>query len=436
MQTRLVMAMALAIGAFTPGFAQDDLQERVERLEETVGQQADLIEQLQGSKGGLPDNGLWGLWRNGFRLDSPDGKFQLKVGGRVQNDWAVFKSNRRLNAAAGRAEDGTEFRRARIRLQAKIHKRFIAKFQYDLEDGVADFKDVYVGVTDLPFVGTFTVGHQREPFGLENQTSSLHLTFMERSLPAVFTPGRNTGMRVSNYCESERFTYSYGVFRESNSFGEDQSNGDYNVAGRITGLPMYDADSGNLVHVGVSYSYRNGDGNAWRYRSRPEVHLANNVVDTGGFLTNGVHTYGAEAACVFGPLSVQGEYYHADAEDPRTTAGASAGNGVFHGHYISASYFLTGESRPYKTKTGTFDRVKPKKNLFEEDGCGAWAIAFRYSTLDLSSGPIMGGKVTDLSAGVNWYMNPNARVTLNYVNTDLERGARGDMLAWRFQLDF
>jgi phosphate-selective porin OprO/OprP len=86
---------------------------------------------------------------------------------------------------------------------------------------------------------------------------------------------------------------------------------------------------------------------------------------------------------------------------------------------MMTSYFMTGEHRPYKSATGVFGRPIPKHNL-GRGGSGAWEVAFRVSHVDLHdaaaiNGPSAGGKELNLTFGVNWYPNPNTRVTLNYV---------------------
>ena len=141
--------------------------------------------------------------------------------------------------------------------------------------------------------------------------------------------------------------------------------------------------------------------------------------------------FGSEAAVVYGPLSIQTEYMVMSVdrrgfEDP-----------VFSGGYIYASYFLTGEYRPYKMTDGEFDRVKPRKNFsIEGKGLGAWEVAFRYSTMDLNDKSVNGGFLRDFTWGLNWYLNPNTRVMLNYIYADEQPIGEADIIQARFQFDF
>jgi phosphate-selective porin OprO/OprP len=115
------------------------------------------------------------------------------------------------------------------------------------------------------------------------------------------------------------------------------------------------------------------------------------------------------------------------------------GRRAFSGYYAQASYFLTGESRPYKNFTGVFDRVKPKENFAWGKGLGAWELTLRYSFVDLNDGGIRGGEETNYTAGVNWYLNPNVRLMLNYTLADIVHDLYEgdiDMLQARFQVDF
>jgi phosphate-selective porin OprO/OprP len=118
---------------------------------------------------------------------------------------------------------------------------------------------------------------------------------------------------------------------------------------------------------------------------------------------------GAEIAWVNGPFSVQGEFLHSWV---RENNGHVPG---FDGLYATASWFLTGESRPYNRSEGAFGRVIPKRNFdFGRGGWGAWEIAGRYSYTDLDSGDIHGGRLSMLMGEVNWYLHSHLKWRFNY----------------------
>lgn len=369
-------------------------------------------------------------WKNGIRFQTEDKAFSFKLGGRIMNDWAFMSEDDEVKAAVGELQDATtEFRRARLYISGTIYDKIIFKAQYDFAGGDADFKDVYLGLKKLPAVGTLKVGHFKEPFGLEELTSSKYITFMERSLPIVFTPSRNTGIGVNNTALNKRLTWSAGAFLDTNDYGDEAgAENSEAVTARITGLPWYRGKDG-LLHLGLSYSYRDAKDDAVRFRERPEAHLAPRFVDTGDINADSENRFGIEAALVHGPLSIQGEYMGTQVD------ALSGPDPEFSGYYGYVSYFLTGEHRAYKNSTGAFDRVKPKTN-FGKGGTGAWEVALRYSQLDLNDAPITGGELKDITLGVNWYLNPNVRAMLNYVGADLDTVGDADILQLRFQIDF
>jgi phosphate-selective porin OprO/OprP len=101
--------------------------------------------------------------------------------------------------------------------------------------------------------------------------------------------------------------------------------------------------------------------------------------------------------------------------------GSGLQNSTLNGAYVQASWFATGEYRAYKTKSGTFGRVSPKAPFDPSKGdWGAVEIAARYSFLDLNNNTIRGGEEQNFTAGVNWYLYSNLRLTLNYVYADVK----------------
>lgn len=379
------------------------------------------------------------FWKEGLRFETPNKDFTLKIGGRIYNDWGWMKQDsdvknhtKRDATQIGDMLDGTEFRSARMYMSGSIYDNIDYKVQYDFAATTNyEFKDVYIGIRDLP-VGYLKIGRFKEPFGLEELTSSRFITFMERSSLYAFVPDRNTGFMLSSTALNNRATWAAGVFRDSAKYahGKEQSEGGYNLTGRVTALPLYEDEGARLLHVGAAYSLRNPKDTV-QYRSAPEAHLAPYFVDTAALTANKAGLLGLECAWVDGPFSLQGEYMYANVDGKD---GASSPN--FDGFYIQGSYFLTGEHRKYKTSSGTFDRVKPKENFDSKGGVGAWEIATRYSQIDLNDGSITGGRLKDTTVGLNWYLNPNMRIMWDYVRSDLNGVGNANLFLMRFQVDF
>jgi phosphate-selective porin OprO/OprP len=391
-------------------------------------------------------------WSNGFKLERNDGAFKLKFGGRIQSDWAMIRLTERLEDAIGGEGHGTEFRRARLFFEGEVYERLIFKAQYDFANtgaGETDLKDAFIGLKDLGPLGTVMVGHFKEPFSLEQQTSSKHITFMERGLPNVFVPGRNAGFMAKNAVFDKRVLWQVATFLSANdsSFGFD-NDGMWNVTARLVAVPLYEDDGEKVVHVGFSYShqFRGGSNDMLLYRQRPESHLAPYLANTGLTIpTNDIDLINPEFAVVWGSASFQAEYTHAFV---RGDGGAS--DSAFWGAYAQLSYFLTGERRNYRLAGGmtggAFSRVKPNANFNPAHGdWGAFELAVRYSHLDLNDELVRGGKMWDITAGINWYLYPNARISLNYVHSELDDrdhsldpdlDGKADIVQARFQIDF
>ena len=453
-----IVALCLAFLLASTAVAQDpqpkspgkSIEERVSALETQVG---GIEEQVEGEP-----NDLRVYWKEGLRFETKDRAFRFKIGGRMHLDYIStledddprFSSNPDDTTPADEPNDRVRFRRARLYLSGTIYEIVRFKFQYDFAGGDADFKDVYMEVVKIPVLGAARVGQFKEPFSLEEQTSSNYITFMERSLMNVFSPARSTGIMAYDNCADKMVFWAAGLFRDSDDQGDNDNDGDgsqWCVTGRVVLAPIYEDKGNTVVHVGVAYSHRNPNEDELRYRQRPEMYTKSRFVDTWGFngaandptdpayapglvMAEGVDLYQAEAAVVFGSFSAQAEYTHAQVDYDLIR------NQSFKGWYAEASFFLTGEKRNYEHGKGKFGRTQIIKNLGDEDGFGAIQVAARISGLDLNNGPIRGGDIHNFTAGVNWHLNPNTRVMLNYVHSDRDKMGPWQFIGARFQLDF
>jgi phosphate-selective porin OprO/OprP len=443
-------SMAFADDA-APTPREKQLEQRVEELEKKLdefsrklaeggtSQAGDEIEQRVTELERLArknENGMFAQWKNSTWLSTADGATKIRFGGRIQNDWNWFYGQTDVSENTGEEiEDGTFFRRARLQTGGTLYGNVDFMGEFDFAGGTTKFRDVTISVASG--FGRISVGHMKEPFGLEQVTSDLYTNMMERhTSDSAFAPSYNTGLQLSDTCAKERVAWAVGVFRDANDAGDDIANdrsGEVNYTGRITGRPLMNSEGDQWLHVGAGASYRTPSDDGYRFASRPELFLAPLLVDTGVLATDQVILLEGEAAAALGSLHAQAEYYAADVNG---TGGA--GDSQFNGWAVQAGYLLTGEVRPYQTSNGTWGRIVPKKNLATDGkgGAGAWEVVGRYDYVNLNDGPVDGGHMRTLSFGINWYLNPSTKVMLDWVHASAEPAGSLNGVEMRFQVDF
>ena len=322
---------------------------------------------------------------------------------------------------------GTEIRRARLFVKGDLHEDWSYKLQYEFTDsGSNGIQDAYLDYRPL----NLRIGHAKEPFSLQNMTSSKYTTFIERGLPYLFAEGRNIGIQTSH--SGDNWMIAGGLFgdgRDGSSDGENHEG--WGASLRAIALPL--KDNLNTLHLGMSLSYRDvGGDHLLRFRERPEAHITDTrIVDTGEFDADKLLRSVAEMAYIRGRFHLQGEYYHTQVE--RRLSGMEDLN--FSGYYLETGLFLTADSVNYRTADASLGRITPSGSK------GAWQLAARFSALDLNDEEISGGEAHSLTLGVNWFATPNIRFSANYINVlEMDGGPTdGDepqLLQFRTQVEF
>jgi len=440
------------------------LEARIKQLEgrnSQLEQQAELNEERIQSVETRSAKAAQFTW--GPTISEPTGQFTFKPRGVIEADVVLF------NERKGDYDynNGTGMRRARIGLEGTAFKWFNYRIEADFAGNVVNLTDAYLQYTKIPKT-VLTLGQHKAPFGLESNNSDNYNTFLERGMftNAFGTAGAERRIGISAaYAPKETLNFAIGLFGDSESIGRSSNapatatrtpDESWGVNGRATWEPVFDV--GKIVHLGASGYYRtalkSGDTeDALRLTERPNIRVDNgNIIDSG--IIGGVDSLryaGVEAAAVFGPFTMAGEAGRLWASRP------DASDEHFSGFYGYASYFLTGETRPFKG--GNFDRVRPFKEL-GKDGLGAFEVALRYDKLDLSNqlcrvvvaplatcptaSAFAGSKAQSVTLGLNWYFNPFAKLMFNWVrfsgdNTPLDpigTKTAGDAFATRLHLDF
>ena len=420
---------AEAHAAVAGAVAADDAQAKIERLEAQVEALQQAIAGIKAQMAASTPS-----WKGAPQLEDKDDGWSFKPRGRLMYDFATVSSPSGIdNAGLGFSN---EIRRGRLGVEGTVPGGFGYKLEMDFAAGDAEFTDALLSYKkgDAEFI----VGQHNNFQSLEELTSSLHTSFIER---AGFTDafGFERRVGVSMQYGAGDLLVQGGVFTDSiadlNGVGDD--NNSYGFDGRLVFAPKMGT---NQLHFGASAHYRdlNDAASSVRYRQRPAVHTTDvRFVDTGNVTGAKSETgYGLEAAGIFGPFHVASEAYwqkvgRSELSDPG-----------FFGAYVEGGYFFTGGSRGYRG--GKFDRVKVK-NPFNDGGWGSLGLNLRWDYLDLSDAGFVGGTQNAYQASLNWKPTDYLLFGLNYAHilyddaaiaADGDRDYSVDMGAVRAQIDF
>ncbi|MDP6850906.1 MAG: porin [Planctomycetota bacterium] len=344
------------------------------------------------------------LTSGGTTAPTPQVEKTVTIFGRLQSDFT-------LSGAAG-DEDASAVEFRRVRIGAKGNLSAAASYKVELDfassSSPAKFADAYLQLKNIG-PGAIKIGHFKEPFGLDELTSSRFITFMERSVVSGFAPARNHGIMMSN--STEELTWQAGTFWDADAYGED-SDADNNTSlgARVVYRPWVTDKGRTLLHLGASLQKRDG---TKAFKAYPGSHESGSWSTT---LTN-ADTTGLELAYTDGPLSLMGEYASTDSDEGEATAKSA-----------QVSWFMGDQFRGYKTSSAAFERTKGASE-------GAWELAARWGDYDFSA--VAGGNSGQAKGvAVNWYVDSNTRVMVDSTTVEPEGAENYSVMAVRFAFDF
>ena len=373
-------------------------------------------------------------WDNGLKIDSRKGNTKIKMGGRIQYDIMWIQEDDSLKKHFD-AQNGAEFRRARIYTSGTIYNNIKFKFQVDFAGGIVVIKDAYIQLTKIPAVGNIRVGNFKEPFGLNMLTSSKYITEMERPTANAFDNDRNLGLMLFNQHFKKRLSWFAGYFYPSGNVGIYKGN-QYDLVFRLVGLPVYNVDDEyKVLHLGASFAHQYHDNSEVFYNIRPEAHLAPRYLNLKIPNVADINEINGEFLLILNTFSLESEYTVSYVK-PSSSSTLSNSSYKFFAYYGTLSWFITGEHKNYVLSKTTFDRITPNKNLGKDSGFGAIELSLRYSYFNLNNADLKGGIMSDITGGINWYLNPAVKVAINYVYSNVKNLGKANIFQMRFQIAF
>ena len=327
---------------------------------------------------------------------------------------------------------GNEVRRARLGASGDMPGGFGYKFEVDFAGNEISAADAILSYENGPV--EIAIGQHNNFQSLEELTSSLHTTFIER---AAFTDAFGFERRLG-----ASITYARGdVLAQAGVFTDNLEDTDSKNRGADARIVFMPKAGDTQLHFGGSFHYNDLDDPAaqLRYRQRPLVHFTSQrFIDTRSMGADSETGYGLEAAAIAGRFHAAAEGYWQSVDMPGV-----ADDPTFFGGYVEAGVFLTDDTRGYKG--GKFDRTKPSSPV-GEGGIGSVQFTLRYDHLDLNDAGIVGGRQAGYFAALVWKPTDYTALMLNYGRlqyTDAILPTAGgdtsygvDAIGMRAQIDF
>jgi phosphate-selective porin OprO/OprP len=358
-----------------------------------------------------------------FTLESANGNNSIQLTGRMHLDYRNIDSDGMISGASSTAftasdkdtassADQYELRRARLGFKGKFAKYFNYEVVGNLP-GTATIDVAYLDFAKYDQV-QLRVGKFKQPFGLEQLTSSNNIDFMERSYVDQTVPAKKLGTMIFGELKPG-ITYAGSAF-QMNDTENDITSEDMSYAGRTTvnfaelmgnkeailhlGLAGYNnswsvrptssSGSGGASTSGTLLSYRTpgrGLNNIFRAQIQGSS-MAASVQSGASDNTASVDSkaYGLEAIAAYKSIKLQGEYtqgdYYANFLDQ---ASVGLDNKAYYGEVM---WLVSGENYSSAYKKGAFSSIKPNKNFDLDNftGMGAWELGLRYEAYEVTNG--------------------------------------------------
>jgi phosphate-selective porin OprO and OprP len=330
--------------------------------------------------------------------------FTFQLGFAPILDYNVNIQDQESKDQVGEQETRFDLRSGRVQARGKINfKRawsYLISVEYKGLDRTEEMDPF--GITDIKLVipvsdhGEFVVGKIKETFVYEMVGDAANLPHQERLLSPFFV-SRNNGIVYRHFFFKDRMTVSGGWFKNwpasDKSFSETANT--YTL--RFTGLPKWNPDGNQFMHTGIGVRYVEAQDGMIRLKGKNESNISSNYVDTKSFEGDYQWNLNIEQLWSLQNFSVLMEYVHNWSRTPSSLE-------QFNGYYITGSYVLSGEQRPYDKKAAYARRIKPTGKY------GAWEIWMRTGKVDLDSKNIHGGINLRYDLGLNWWATQHWKV--------------------------
>lgn len=291
----------------------------------------------------------------------------------------------------------TSFQVNDIRLGTLIRfqERWEAKIELGYGDSKISLKDVFLNYT----AGSHAIclGYRFEPFGNARVGTSNYRFMTESSAERALGNKRKLG--VSYSYNQKSLNVMAGVFSDGDIEKSKLLNQGYSLAGKLVGRPL----TGNkkLIHIGVAPRFSSSSKEVAFAAGAPTDLLAkddNKVVSVKVDQVINQWKLDMELILLYNKWYFQGQYFQTHLNR------FAASNYNAKGGYMQAGYMILGEKHNYNPATAMIVNPAPK----------SLEVLFRYDKVNLNDIGFSGQKMSDISLGMNYFINKFVAAKVNY----------------------
>lgn len=365
-----------------------------------------------------------------FAQNSDEAKLKVSPTGRILLDGALY---------SGKIDDlfkaGLEIPDARVGVKATYGK-WNAKIDIGYAYGKVGLKDIYLqyNFDDQNLIRGGNFIHQ---YGLQSATSSsFKCTMEEPTSNEVFNAPRQLGVMYEHSADKWLATASFhvepqSIFLNPNQMGKEG----YGVLSRVIARPLH--EDGKTVQFGISGGFATPQYNSDQDLNHHSFTVAGNfptrvnkVKAVSATVDNAMNMFKftPELLLSYNRVALEAQYFF-NRYNRRDNIHAFTGQGA----YVTARGLLIGQKYGYNMLDGGLATPAP--------GNLELVLGYNYTTLTNPKAGIYGGRINDVSATLNYYINKYMIFRFRYSYThrwDSNIGPKVDLSAFqaRLQISF
>jgi phosphate-selective porin OprO/OprP len=380
---------------------------------------------------------------NRWAIQSADGANFVRLRGVLHVDGRHFEGD-----GSPATANTWLLRRVRPVVEGTFANYYDFRFTPDFGGGKAIVQDAYVAARFKSWAQV-TVGKFKVPVGLERIQSANDTRFVERAFPTSLLPNRDIGVQLAGNLSGGLFSYnvSYtnGVTDGGSSDGntspdvDNDAKGD--VSARVFFQPFLNSENFALrgLGFGVGGTYVDSTGSSTNtllpsYRTPGQATFFSYRSATAGnnatFADGERLRWSPQFYYYYSRFGLLGEYAVVSQDVRRINGTVNRSDTLDNKAWqLQFTWLLTGEDESFTgvTPATSFEIGKP--------GRGAWELVARMHELSIDDAAFVGGadsfanpataarRARAAAIGVNWYLNPNVKWSVDYELTRFDGGA-------------